>query len=92
LDFDSEPLLNDAITKALQQVHTDQVAFVKATGATFNPDMVHDVNIDGNKHHQQGAGPDLTAQSKNITDSKGSLDSCIKYMDAVTENIDNQNQ
>lgn len=91
LDFDSEPLLNDAITKALQQVHTDQETFVKATGATFDPKMVHDVNIDGDKHHQQGAGPDLTAQSKKITDSKGSIDACADYLSTAIES-ENQNQ
>ena len=92
LDFDSEPLLNDAITKVLQQVHTDQLAFVKATGAIFDPKLVHDVNIDGDKHHQQGASPDLTAQEKKITDSKGSIDACAEYLDTAIKSVQSQNQ
>jgi len=92
LDFDSEPLLNDAITKALQQVYTEQSSFMEATGATFNPKLVHDVNVDGNKHHQQGAGPDLTVQAKNITDSRGSAESCATFLSAAIAHVDSQNQ
>ena len=84
LDLDSEVLVNDAITKALNKGYEKQVNFQKETGFVLDEKQIHDVNTGDTRHFQtKGEEPITTESFKEARERGGDLASVAAVLDKL---------